>query len=82
MIELTLSSNFLVQTVVSGSLMQLWGLIRALQLLILQTLMNINYPPHVEWFFSACVELQNLDIFGGEDIIAEHMTFKETQPYN
>jgi len=26
--------------------------------------------------------MQNIDVFGGEEIIAEHMTFKETKPYN
>jgi hypothetical protein len=43
----------------------LWGMVRSLELVILQSLTVVPYPGHTFLFFSKCIEYANIDIFGG-----------------
>ena len=55
-------------------------MIRALQLIFMSSLVNINHPPHTVLFFKLCMIFAQMDILNGEDFYEEHMTFKHTEP--
>ena len=61
---------------------QLWGLIRALQLISLSALLNIPYTINLFIFLQICVNFASMDIMNGEDFYEEHFTFHETSPIN
>ena len=66
------STNFIVQLMLSGSLMELWGLVRALQLLIMASLLRIPLPAHVNQFYDILLYVASMDLFQGETIIGEN----------
>ena len=45
------TSNFVVSLLIGGSMQELYGLIRAMQLIILMNLMDIPFPSHTMVFF-------------------------------
>jgi len=45
------SGNFVITLLMAGSLQQLWGMIRALQMVILICLVKIEIPAHTLVFF-------------------------------
>jgi hypothetical protein len=45
------SGNFVLQMALGGSMQQLWGMIRTLQMMILIALVKIPQPPHTFVFF-------------------------------
>ena len=58
---------------------QFWGMIRALQMIILSGMVNIKIPVHLHIFLQTCVVLANMDIMDGEGYYEDHLTFKETK---
>lgn len=63
-----------------GSMQQLWGMIRALQLIFMSSLININQPPHTVLFFKICMVFAQMDILNSEEFYEERLTFKHTEP--
>ena len=45
------ASNFFLALLKAGSMQQLWGLIRTVQLIVLSSLIEIDYPPITAEFF-------------------------------
>ena len=76
------TGNLFFNLLIGGSMQQLWGMIRALQMIVLSALMNVNYPPHTVIFFKTCMIFAQMDIINGEGMYEEYMTFKETPPIN
>jgi hypothetical protein len=76
------SGNVLISIVLGGSMEHLWGMIRALQMIILSVLVQIQLPAHTFIFFQGCVLLAAMDVFMGESIIEAAMRFRETEPIN
>ena len=51
MVNAMSSGNFFVSIILGGSMAQLWGMIRALQMIILSVLVQIQLPSHTFIFF-------------------------------
>jgi len=75
------TSNFLMSLILGGSLQQLWGMIRALQMIILVALIDIQIPAPTLVFFQGCILIAQMDLIGGEAWYANNMNFLETTPY-
>ena len=60
------SGNFVTKLMIRGSMNELWGMIRALQYIVLLTLVNVTFPPEALLFFKGAIVFASLDIFEGE----------------
>ena len=58
-----LTTNLIIQTLINGSLDQIWGLIRAMKLIILSSLVDVPFPATAYFFFKICIDIQMLDLF-------------------
>jgi hypothetical protein len=68
--------------ILGGSMQQLWGMIRAVQMMALSALVNINLPVNLFIFLAICINFSQMDIYQGEEIYANNLEFKETEPIN
>lgn len=82
MTEMFSLGNFIISILIGGSLQQLWGMIRALQMVVLVSLVDINFPWHARLFLESSVSVAQLDVFQGENIIDWMFRFKQTSPIN
>ena len=48
------SGNFIISLIMGGSMQQLWGMIRAMQFIILTYLVKVPTPAHTFKFFQGC----------------------------
>jgi hypothetical protein len=74
--------NFLVGVLVGGSMQQLWGMIRAMQYIILCFLIRVPTPGHTHGFFEGCASFAQMDILDGKTLYEHLFRFKETAPLN
>ena len=51
MVNIMSSSNFFLAIILKGSMQQLFGMIRAIQIIVLAALMNISFPSNAAAFF-------------------------------
>ena len=49
------SSNFLFMLILQGSMEQLWGMIRAIQMIMLSALVNIDIPVNLFIYLQICI---------------------------
>jgi hypothetical protein len=76
------SGNFFIMLVLGGSMEQLWGMIRAVQMMALSALVNLKIPVNLFIFLGICIRFSQMDIYQGEEIYANNLVFKETEPIN
>jgi len=57
---------------------QLWGLIRAIQLIVLIALTEITFPANAGEFFKRAIIFANIDLLSGENLYEELFEFAET----
>ena len=72
--------NFIVGIFMVGSMQSLWGLIRALKMILLSGLVDVIIPVELHIFLEVCVVFSNMDLLNGEDFYGEHFKFKDTSP--
>lgn len=58
--------NFVVSLILGGSLQYLWGFIRVMQMVILFSVVKINYPSHTMAFYQAAIVFASMDVLSGE----------------
>ena len=75
-------SNFVLQLLMNGSLQQLFGMIRALQLIVLSFLIRVPTPAITFSFFQGCAIIAQMDVFDGSGIYASVFEFTESEPIN
>jgi len=78
----TSSANFLLALIIGGSMQKLWGMLRALQTIILLALVRVPTPVHTFLFFQACILFASMDILDGAAWYEEWFIFKETSALN
>jgi hypothetical protein len=61
---------------------QLWGMIRAMQVIVTEMLIEVPTPAHTFVFFQGCMKVAQLDIFDGATFYEKAFRFKETKPLN
>jgi len=76
------SGNFFLMLILGGSMQQLWGMIRAVQMIALSALVNIKIPVNLFIFLTICISFSQMDIYQGEEIYGNNLEFKETDPIN
>ena len=76
-----MSGNIVVSLLLKGSLQSVWGMIRALQQIVLICLIQMPMPALLFIFFQALILIQNMDILNGNEFFGL-FDFLETQPYN
>lgn len=59
------SGNFVLSLILGGSMQQLWGMIRALQMIVLSALIRTPLPSHCFIFFQGCMMFAQMDILDG-----------------
>ena len=61
---------------------QLWGIVRAMQMIALLALVDVFYPPNAFLFLSKMIDIAGFDILSGDHIHEALLTFKETPPFS
>ncbi len=74
------TSNFFLVLLMNGSMQQLWGMIRALQLIVLASLMNLQFPANAAVFYQGAIMFATMDLLSGEKLYGLLFDFKETPP--
>jgi len=72
------TGNFFIALILGGSMQQLFGMIRAMQMLILPGMSSVPIPSHSLIFFSACAIIAALDMLDAASYFEEWWEFKET----
>ena len=67
---------------IGGLLAQLIGMIKTLQFINMQLMLNYKYRARMLLFISYCVQAAELDILQGQKIYEAVFDFKETDPFN
>ena len=57
------SGNFFLMLVLKGSMEQLWGMIRAIQMIVLSALVALNLPTNLFIYLQICIVFAQMDIF-------------------
>ena len=77
-----MAGNFFVSLLFGGALQQLFGVIRIIQLMLLQVLVSIAYPAHLMLFYQFCVALAELDVLNGVIWYDKVFSFRLTRSFN
>lgn len=75
-------TNLFMAIFFGGMIQQLLGLIKVLQIVLLQACITIVYPGHLTFFYSLIVQLAELDFLHGTAIYEAIFEFKETEAYS
>jgi hypothetical protein len=76
------SGNFIISLILGGSMQQLWGMIRAMQTIVLNAVIIIPTPAHTFLFMSGCMMFAQMDVMDGAGIFENLFVFKDTDPLN
>ena len=76
------TGNFVLSLVLGGSMQQLWGMIRALQMIVLSALIRVPLPAHCFMFFQGCMMFAQMDILDGQGFYKKWFKFRETTPHS
>jgi len=74
------TGNFLLAIILNGSMQQLFGMIRAIQIIVLTSLMNLVFPSNAAAFYQGAIMFASMDILSGEALYEKIFVFKETPP--
>jgi hypothetical protein len=64
--------------ILGGSMQQLWGMIRALQMVVLSGLVKTPIPTHTFLFFKVSMTFAQMDILDGKGFYEEWFNFRQT----
>ena len=76
------TGNFFVGLILGGSMQQLWGMIRAMQMIILCAVVKVSFPAHTYLFFQGCMLFAKMDVLSGESFFNTYFLLKKTKPLN
>jgi len=75
-------SNFALRLGLSGSMASLFGMVRAMQLIVLCAMLKANFPANTQTFFLGASVIASMDVFEAEAHYERLFAFKETRPVN
>ena len=75
-------TNVVLSLILGGSMQFLFGMVRAMQLITLSGLVEVQLPPHTQVFLIGCMTISTLDIFDGSGLYREMFSFSDTTPLN
>ena len=73
-------TSFIIQLLLSATLQFLFGMIRAVQMIVMSGLIEINVPSHMLMFITMCMKVAQMDIFDGNFIYSKLFDFFITPP--
>lgn len=76
--QASVSSNFVVNILLSGSLNQVWSMIEGLQVVCHMPLFKVKSPGNVNAFNAFFAELANFNVVNTESITSDIFYFPET----
>ena len=76
------ASNLFLGIFIGGAVSQVLGVVRLLQILLLQAVIQVSYPAHVNYFYKLVVNLADMDLLNGPIWYEIVFDFKRTSPYN
>ena len=74
------TGNFALSIIMGGSMQQLWGMIRAMQMIVLGALVRVPTPAHTFLFFTGCMIFAQMDVLDGQGLYEILFEFKDTKP--
>lgn len=74
-------TNIIVALLIGGTIQQLVGSVKQMQLMIFSALINIKFHPVLLRFYQFCVYLAEFDVLNGPMIIGMVFSFIETEPF-
>ena len=78
----TASTNFIVSLLLQGSMQQLFGMIRAMQVIVFTILIKIPMSGTAYVFFEGCLMFAQADIFDGASLYDQIFEQVESEPLN
>lgn len=76
------STNVVVAQLIGGSVQVFWGMMRALQIIVLKGLINNPVPAHLSSFMKTLLNMAQYDIFDAGGVYRKTFDFKETSSMN
>jgi hypothetical protein len=61
---------------------QLWGMIRAMQIIVYMGLVTYPAPGHTIYFMKSCMLFASMDVMDGQLVYNEIFKFKDTEALN
>ena len=80
--HVVLSHSGLLALLMQASISSLWTLIRAIQLIVFSTLIQVPMPSHTFAFLGEMMMIAQVDPFDGNQIYAKWFVFQPTDPVN
>ena len=77
-----ISSNLAVSFLLSGVLQYLWGMVNALQMIVMTVLFSVIRPVNAEVVLTTIMSYVNLDLIETYPMLDKLFTFKESEPFN
>lgn len=81
-INAMISSSFFAAIFLQATIEQLYGAIRAIQLIMTCSILNIKYPGIVQVYYASLVTIGGMDILGGEQISSDYLTLRREDPFS
>lgn len=77
-----ITSNFLINLVLSSSLSYIWGALNVLQSITILSLMSLSVPGSARVVLLVAMQLSQMDILPADDIYDATLTFEADEPVN
>ena len=71
-----------VSVLVGFSMMNLVGMVRSMQLIIISCLVKVPLPAHAVIFFKECMKFAQMDVLDGQSFYEKWFVFLDTSPVN
>lgn len=76
------AGNFFIMLVLGGTMRQLWGLIRTVQMVTFSTVVNVKLPINLFIFLRLYVYFAMMDVLQGRELYKSILHFKDASPFN
>jgi len=76
------AGNFFIMLILGGTMRQLWGLIRTVQMVTFSTVVNVKLPINLFIFLRLYVYFAMMDVLQGRELYKSILKFGEATPFN
>jgi hypothetical protein len=73
------SGNFIISQLLACSMQQLWSMIRAMQTIIITSIIEIPMPAHAMLFMKSAMTIAQIDVLDGAALYKKTFDFKQTE---
>ena len=76
------AGNFFIMLILGGTMRQLWGMIRTVQMVTFSTVVNVKLPLNLFIFLRLYVYFAMMDVLQGRELYKSILKFQEASPFN